>query len=498
MLRDLEQLLHQIRNADQRDYMAEAVRCYANGAYRAAVVIAVAAGMDDLRKKLSELAASGGATAAIVAARDDIDRRVSDGEAFESKLITHCRGNVDMLTTAEADKLEVVLKTRHLCAHPSGHAGSAEEARDAIATMVDIVLARPSSIGISGVNSLMDRLGSAAFFPRHTDEGVTNTVREEVAAIHQTVRTALARRLIDAIRAESAKPGANDPLPRTRSPLRVNAGAFLRGMIKHGGPTRDCAERYFGELVEDTNTTKDALAIMSAEPMIVQTLPTLVRDRCVALIRRQIGKPEARRLLLAWDAARVLTDDDRREVTSSALASLARSAPDVDALAEIGWPDLLELALEPLIDAAGTHEWSRANPAITSIQALPQAFAAVFTSERRAKYLLHLSRHSQGIYANNAAAALVKSGLGPRVDCIDALLQRASEAPNDIAATLTDWDAVMKLLVASGRGSDRVSLVTFLGQHRDAIPGAAAVLTTLAAAPDTAVAYAAGIALSAA
>jgi hypothetical protein len=47
MLRDLEELLLTITDSASREFMREAVRCYNVGAHRAAVVMAVAAGMDD-------------------------------------------------------------------------------------------------------------------------------------------------------------------------------------------------------------------------------------------------------------------------------------------------------------------------------------------------------------------------------------------------------------------------------------------------------------------
>ena len=120
-MRDLEELLHSIQRSSSKDFMKEAIRCYNAGAYRAAVVISVAAGMDDLRMKLNEFVNDGGASPNVVAMQKDIEKIYKDQKAYESILIENCEKKADMLTPAEARKLELMLKNRHLCAHPSGH-----------------------------------------------------------------------------------------------------------------------------------------------------------------------------------------------------------------------------------------------------------------------------------------------------------------------------------------------------------------------------------------
>lgn len=129
MIRDLEELLLTIPDIDARSYVREAVNCYHASAYRAAVVLSVAAGMDDLRRKLARVATTGGIDPGIKAAHTQIEQRFRTQDAFEAQLIDACE-SATLLTPSEAAKLRVVLKTRHLCAHPSGHKGTAEEARD--------------------------------------------------------------------------------------------------------------------------------------------------------------------------------------------------------------------------------------------------------------------------------------------------------------------------------------------------------------------------------
>lgn len=491
MLRDLEELLHQVRAPEKREHMNEALRCYAAGAYRAAVVIAVAAGLDDLRQKLGDLASSGGAPQPVKDAHNQIEQQAGAGQAFESQLISYCRHTVDMLTQSESDKLGAILKIRHLCAHPSGHGGTAEEARDAIATMIDLVLSRPAAMGIAGVTNLLDRLAGPNFFPNQTSDSIARTVHSEMTGLHHSVRVALGKRLVDTIRAEAATPNTSGIFP-VKTQRHLNSVAFLRGMVGAGGQLRDCAFRYFGDVVEDPITGADALDVLVAEPVSIQTLPVLTRERCVSLARRHLRTQGVRGLIRAWGVAGLLTNDDRREINAVALATLSPSnSPDVTALAEIGSQDLLALALDQWIDSAGTHQFTRANAAINALQSLTPEYSAAFTNDRRAAYLLHVVRHSQGTYANNAAAELLVNGLGPRVDCIDPLLTKLAAVADTMAGTYTDWDALIKLLTVSGRGNVKQFLVTFLSQNAAQIPMVGAVLATLSSDPDPAVATAA-------
>ena len=58
MIRDLEELVNSIKNADIKEYMKEALDCYNAKSYRACVVLSVVAGMYDLHYKLKALANS--------------------------------------------------------------------------------------------------------------------------------------------------------------------------------------------------------------------------------------------------------------------------------------------------------------------------------------------------------------------------------------------------------------------------------------------------------
>jgi hypothetical protein len=231
MLRDLEEILLRIGDPASLEFMREAVRCYHAGAYRAAVVMAVAAGMDDLRRKLNEQAASGGAPATAKEAASRIEASFNSQDAFERALIDACEKDAEIFAPAETEKLRLLLKTRHLCAHPSGHTSTAEEAREVITSIIDLILSRPALFGMIAVSELLVRLGGTMFFPK--PDQPTPTVSAEIEALQPSLYKALAVKVVDRIlEAPSPKPLSK------KSPVRENATLFLIGMLGVSPRTR--------------------------------------------------------------------------------------------------------------------------------------------------------------------------------------------------------------------------------------------------------------------
>jgi hypothetical protein len=273
MIRDLEAVLLTIADRGSREFMREAVLCHHGGAYRAAVVIAVAAGMDDLRKKLEHQAAAGGAPAGVTAAHQKVDGLFKKQEAFERTLIDACEQQANYFSPGEAKKMRLLLDLRHLCAHPSGHRGSAEEAREAICSITDLVLARTGQLGMAGVTHIMDRLDGPLFFPN--PDRVADTVRGELANLQPTLLRAVTTRLTDKLLKAAAAIAANpvNILLGGHSNERVQARRFLLGMISLGGDARESVWAYAGKIIEASAATEDALELMAADPMAIQSQP---------------------------------------------------------------------------------------------------------------------------------------------------------------------------------------------------------------------------------
>lgn len=460
MLRDLEELLHSAIDDGSRDFMGEAVRCYYAGLHRAAVVMAMAASMDDLRRKLGELVATGisGIDVTVKDAHARIETKFKDQDAFENDLI-ETTTKLGMFSPSESAKLKMLLKVRHLCAHPSGHQSSAEEARDCVASLIDLILARPPLMGVTAVNSLIERLKQPHFFPMLSDDARTATaVQTELSPLVVQSHPALASRLVDAIISEVAQPTqppstlhSHFPTLQWTSPARQNLRAFARFMTSASDSARRAVWSRVGRLVEKPETCVDALSVLAADPSGLKLLEDspLSRERAVALVRRNIGMSDARKVLRGWRGANVLKFEEVSELLRVCEAELVTGMQH-SARAELAWPELDALFFAKAVDESGSSTWDRANPAIDAIQGLTASEAAMVPPELRAKYVFNVARHATGVYPNRSAVPLTTRGLGPRMDFlpdVEALLSRPSEA----RATPTDWPALALILSASGR-----------------------------------------------
>ncbi len=293
MIRDLEEMLLTVPDKDSREFMKEAVRCYQAGAYRASVVMAVAAGMDDLRRKLNRLASSGASSQAVSTAAQHVERQFQAQQPFEAGLIAAAGAGVGFITPSEQKKLSGLLTTRHLNAHPSGHRSSAEEARDAIASMIDIVLARPGLMGAVAARELSSRVTTPTFYPTLTqDADAFRVVRDELELIAPTTFASLAGwivdRLVDCLRnvdrhqpswivQPGGKPGEADALV-----------LFLGGMAKLEGPSEDAVVEQIPRMVRDPGLGSDICWLLGLKPGMIRSLPPLERDRTMSLVRSMV------------------------------------------------------------------------------------------------------------------------------------------------------------------------------------------------------------------
>lgn len=408
MLRDLEELLLRIEDPASQEYMREAVRSYHGGAYRACVVIAVAAGMDDLRRKLQGLASSGGASPDVKNANAEVDKRYRDQDAYESTLLDHAL-KVDITTPAEDKKLRTLLQTRHLCGHPSGHVGSPEEARAVVAGIIELILSRPALLGMSAVQDILTRIEHAGFFPKKDSATIDSVMRTELKTVSPAVYPALVARLISAV-------------PSSATEIEY----ALRSLISLP-ETRDEVWRRVNQLVENPVVTTRALFILAGDDGHgLAAAPALHRMRAVALVRRNLGHQQAQVAATAWHQAGILTDDEIDDLKAAVRdAALASSLDTVPAqVFDLPWANGATHYIERLVTSAASATWDVANAAIKAMQGLDESAAATVNNSQRVRYLLNVAENSAGVYPANAAKDLRRNGLGKRAPFADALLEQ--------------------------------------------------------------------------
>tara|TARA_R110002072_G_scaffold30353_3_gene94847 strand:- start:301 stop:1713 length:1413 start_codon:yes stop_codon:yes gene_type:complete len=452
MLRDLEELLLRIKDAGARDYMREAIRCYHGGAYRAAVVIAVAAGMDDLREKLASVASSGVATADVKAAHKQIDQLFREQKAFEGSLLDQAL-KIDLITPSEESKLRLLLKTRHLCGHPSGHSGSAEEAREVIASLIDLVLSRPPMLGLTAVTSLVKRVVRKSFFTSSGDKKVQKICREELVVIDPSLYPALVAKLValaGVLAEQREKLGDIERITKDDTPLK-NVSRVLKSLIGTSELKAEVWKR-INALVEKPSAEKTALQTLSgSDGAGLRGAPVLHRMRALALVRRNLKRSRARTALNAWYVDGALTDEEVEEVEVAArdLAREGSLSPTLaTAVFDLPWTGAVPSLIERLVEGSGSSTFDLANSAIEAMQALTEAQAEAVSPAQRVTYLKNVAMNGVGHYPAYEARDLVKEGLGSRTSFGEALEKQLARDADMVLDT--DVDALVKLLKRSG------------------------------------------------
>lgn len=437
MIRDLEVLLLTITNLQSRRYVQEAVICYHAGAYRAAVVLAVAAGMDELRRKLDDLVTSGGANKQIQDEAKAIEKLFTDQQAFESQLITACENPVGFLTPSEAKKLHLLLKLRHLCAHPSGHNGSAEEAREAVASIVDLIFGRPMFLGMTAVADIVGRLSDPHLFPNDLTEKIVEVAKHEIRVIHQNLHAALVSKVIAEAIDTNTSPQA-----------RKNAARLLIGFALCGGTLRDFVWRHV-EKIAGANLSY-ALAVVAADPEGIELARGIVRERIVLIIRRNLSSEIARKAARSLHRAGKLSLVERKEIAAAVPA--ADAAQLIRVADELLIPEVDDAVVRQIVDMCGGAAFTSANAAIDVVQGLDDERAErLFSSERKVTYLASVASSAGRAYPAFSARDVVKKGLGDRTSFIDALLVTARDSAEVLRSVETDWSKLAEMCENSAR-----------------------------------------------
>ena len=183
-MRDLDDLVNAVRNPDSRDHLAEAVRAYGAGAYRAAVISTWVTVALDIVSKLRELADAQDAEAKKFLTA--LDAAIATGDVrklneVEGNLLNECRVTFEMISTREHEELSRLQSDRHVCAHPAFvepdrvFRPTPELVRSHIATAVEAVLEKGPTPGRKTLDAfLAESLGYA--WPRDITD-LTNHLR---------------------------------------------------------------------------------------------------------------------------------------------------------------------------------------------------------------------------------------------------------------------------------------------------------------------------------
>lgn len=198
-MRDLEEHIARVHNAEVRPLVREAYRCYTAGAARAAIVLtwtAVCADLIDKARVLQERgeAQAGALNTDVDSAQGSLDTdAVRAMQRVENSLLDTAV-ELELIDVTQRLQLERLKDDRNLCAHPSLRPlgelfePPLEYARAHLAIALDAVLVHPASQGRKVVDSFAAHVLDAAFVgdPDHIAH-----------AFYRRVRPAARRRVVE-------------------------------------------------------------------------------------------------------------------------------------------------------------------------------------------------------------------------------------------------------------------------------------------------------------
>jgi hypothetical protein len=186
-LADIEALSLTCHSEQSKGYIAESIKCYQAGAYRASIVSTWVALVFDLTDKIRELSLAGD-TAAITLQHqfESYIGQLERGEAqgfksaleFERNILQTCKQELQFFDPQQFIDLSRLREDRHRCAHPSFQQvglpfmPSAELARLHMRNTIVHVLSQPPVQGKAAVTRLL-AVVSSNYFPKSVEEATT-------------------------------------------------------------------------------------------------------------------------------------------------------------------------------------------------------------------------------------------------------------------------------------------------------------------------------------
>lgn len=202
-MRDLELLLNKIHNSTVRSYYQEAIACYNVSSYRAAIILAVSTGMEDLFNKMEsinkrhrdeESKRDDARIQQLFASIGHIKSLKNNNKSWERELIQFYGrssfsydgkdyNGLNVFSKSEREDLEHCFNIRNNCAHLSSEQPSSEKARFVITTMIDLISSREMILGYVHLENLLERISHPYFFPSSAEEDKNRRIVQEMNAV---------------------------------------------------------------------------------------------------------------------------------------------------------------------------------------------------------------------------------------------------------------------------------------------------------------------------
>lgn len=190
----IDDLHKRVRQHHNSDYVAEAVRCYDAGAYRACIIMISNAVFSALQERMELLKAGKVALAGSVVGA--VNEATHSGRAYEGALLTKLR-ETGVVPIVETDALGEILNKRNHAAHANKSAATAKDAYFVFEKAVTYFLceqARPLQFKI---DTLMRDIYTEGYFTDPSIEDVARKVDEEITGFEEGEQYQLVDKLRD-------------------------------------------------------------------------------------------------------------------------------------------------------------------------------------------------------------------------------------------------------------------------------------------------------------
>lgn len=269
MLRDLEQLIVSIKDYEIRMYMAEALKCYHAGSYRACVILSFVAGMYDLKAKVDTLASSHNEANKL---NKQINELIEKQNSYEQNLIDGAF-DVGIVSPHDHKTLNGYKDTRNSCAHPGGHLSSPEEARNVFTGIYDILLSKPPKIGFKYKEELIEKLKDAYFFPEKIM--IPDVAEKHFSMIHTSALPTICHELVKVI----ANPDAN-------SKQRSNAARLLAGFtLFTDDDTNIKIQGYLSQLIEYSEPFTYVIELLESNVNVLKLIHVTDQQKVIVRLK---------------------------------------------------------------------------------------------------------------------------------------------------------------------------------------------------------------------
>lgn len=322
MIRNMKDLLNHVYDAEIKDYLTEAYRCYENQSYRACVIMSVIAGSFDLHKKVKALAQGDESFRNL---DNSIEKLKTNLKPYERTLIERCAtAEIGILNANEAKELLRCLDTRNDCAHPSDFVCTAEKALDVFASMIDIVASKPALFGYQHIKIVIEKMKEKTFFYSLNPQKAELLVVSELRKFHDKTIDLFIKSLRKTI-IETQDDTQKENCVR----FFAMTPSFLEGKF----------EDYLSEFIEKDVHEDLLLKILDCNISILDILGTQNVERLLLKLDRNLESKQDISCRNNWIqivlSKRFQTDNDFRGKLIQCLTKFKKYSPELDSRWEI-------------------------------------------------------------------------------------------------------------------------------------------------------------------